>query len=1161
MPDSPSMLVECSVPVPPPCRRAGLAKACLAGLLLILMEVAAAAPSQLPLLSRDGLEGSPNVMFTLDDSGSMDWSYMPDDLDHTGSILFGMGAFSTGVDPAENTRTPYPRYQFVATDDGDLFTARFRSSAVNRIYYDPAVRFMPWSKADGTTMTDSSPAAARIDPMNAALGSADLTATATVNNVWCLSSGCALGTRDYYPATYFEMTGSDPMDVASFTRVRIAVDATSYDRPMTRTDCPVAGAGLEYRICTRAQELQNFANWFTYYRTRMYLVIASASQAFSTQDGGMRLGYGRINKGSSVVDGTSTNTIERGVREFTGADRTALFSWLHGRTGVGGTPLRRAMGDVGEYFRRSNNFGPWAELPGSGTTTKHLECRKSYNILMTDGYWNGEEAGNAAARDNIDNTAGPITPITGPDGQSWRYEPEAPYMDSASNTLADVAMYYWNRDLRPDLPNRVRPDPDNPAFWQQLVQFTVGLGVGGTLDPTTDLPALTTGSLAWPTPSENDATTIDDLWHAAVNSRGRFLSAGNPEEFELALTDILQRIAERESAEGGAAVSATTLDTPSVKFTPTYRTGRWSGDVVARNLDTSGVDTGIAWKASEKLPAPASRKIFMGVGGTATPVAFNWATMTGTQRLWLGMGGSSQLVAYLRGDRAKEGSGYRKRDSLSLLGDMVNSTPVLIGGLLDEQYNFLPSSAPGAATYRDFVAAKKARSRVMMIGANDGMVHAFRETDGVESFAFVPRALVGSLRKLAAPNYKHQFFVDGPLEEADAWFNDQWNNIVIGSLGAGGKSLFAINVTDTAALGAASVMWETTVGATGAPMHGLGYVFSPVQVGRLKDGRWAAFVGSGFESATGTADMLILDVATGALIKRLTTSGGTSNGLGGVRLVKDFENTVVAAYAGDLKGNLWRFDLSGVTPAEWVVGFGNKPLFVAKDGGGVRQPIQAQPEFVDHPEGGQLVIFGTGKLIEDSDLASSASQSLYGVWDRTPGRVASADGQQFGATDSLVVQTFGSSSTAGGVEFVNSSATAVDYSTRRGWRLNLTLATGLRAVDSPRLVRGYALFGVVAPNGSELACEVSSATGYNILVNALNGASPTHPVFDTNDDGKIDADDSKASTFATVADGNDTVQLGKNGVMVMQRALGQTEGRLAGRSLQRSWRQLLNYPR
>lgn len=1116
--------------------------------LAVISAPALSAPSQLPLLSRDGWEGKPNVVFTLDDSGSMDWSFMPDSVYNrysTGSV------YGTGFDPAEVNQIPFSRTRYISTNSDDILSVAWRSNQVNKVYYNPAIRYTPWADSDGTIWPDSPPTAAIVSPQAGTVSTTNLTTSGNVTATWCTSGGCWNRTLAYAPATYFQYNGGAETSTASYTRVRI-MDQAVHVRPVSRSECNVDLLDPNVRVCSQTQELQNFANWFTYYRRRMSLAIGASSQAFSQQGSGLRVGFGRINKNYGSIDGFGMRTMVRGVRDFNGTDRTDFFDWLHNSIGNGGTPLRRAMGEVGRYYEWADNRGPWGNEPGTSDNTAHLECRKSYHILMSDGYWNGSTATDAGARANVDNLTGPR--ITGAGGQEFQYAPVNPYKDNTGNTLADVAMYYWNRDLRPDLANRVRPDTENPAFWQNLVQFTVGLGVGGALDPETDLISLVNGTKSW-TPVNTLEGLVDDLWHAAINSHGQYLSASDPEQFATALSAILQSISERESAEGGSAVSSITLETSARKFIPTYQTLLWSGDVQAKLLDDSGVTVADLWKASEQLPAPQYRNIVIGNGGSKIARDFNWGAMSNAQKTALGANGNEALVNFLRGDRTGEGSTYRERDPDSVIGDMVNSTPLLIGGLLDEQYQFLPTGVPGGGSYRSYLATKAAREPLLFVGANDGMLHAFRDSDGVEAFAFIPKAVIPNLHELAQSSYSHRFFVDGPLNEADAYIGGGWKNYVMGSLGGGGRAVYAVDTTDTESLTRSSVKWEYK-------HNQLGYVMAPIAVGVGRNGKWIAYFGNGFESNAGRAELFMVDMETGSLIKRINTGVAGSNGLGGVRLVKDIHNVVVAAYAGDLKGNFWRFDLNSTATADWSVGFDGNPLFQATDTNGMSQPMMAQPEYITHPKGGQLALFGTGRLFSEADLALHNEQALYGIWDKTEGDTASVDGQQITATDTLIEQSFGTSSTATGTEYFASSSNHVDWETDRGWYLRLTLEAGQRAIYAPQIVRGFALFSTVAPTGGTgLPCDDSRSTGYNILVNALSGAAPTTPILNTNGDGTIDENDQTFSSYKTVADGKDTLMLGRKGVVVIQRAFGETTILLRGRALERTWRQLLNYPR
>lgn len=1104
-----------------------------------------AAPAQTPLLTRAANPATPNLVYTIDDSGSMSWRTMPD------STFSGISSYNFTHHPADSNGgySTYP----VTTRAADLISARLRSSAYNLVYYNPEIRYQPWAFSDNTSFPNAHPEAAWLDPTDrVAVGTATQRATAIADGkavnlvggftygkrIWCksatssspnlttasnnTSADCEEVTgEEFYPATYYVHNGGSFTNVSNFTRVRIA-DSTTFTRGPGRSDCAVTGATA---TCTRDQEYQNFANWFTYYRYRMLLAIGASSRAFAKQGDGFRVGYGRINKGATTIDGQSTGALVRGVRRFEGTSRTEFFNWLYQVEPTGNTPLRRAMDYVGQYYSRSDNPGPWGNTPGSNDPTDHIQCRKSYHILMTDGYWNSSEAGTSGANTNVDNASGPT--ITGPNSQSYTYSPVAPFKDSASKTLADVAMYYWNRDLRPNLENRVSPDSKNPAFWQHMVNFTVGLGLSGTLSYPSDLAALEAGTKSWPTVSGDTATTIDDLWHAAINSRGTYLSAKDPEEFSAALSSILQEIIERQANDGGVATAAATLQAGNRKYVPEYRTGSWTGNLRAYGLDALGQHTTLAWDAESKLPAHGSRNIYVGTrNGSPKAVEFKWASLSSALQSELGAGASSNLVNYLRGDDTYEGTTYRRRSAR--LGDFVNSQPVYVKGLVDMQYSLLPAGTPGRGTYDAFVSSKAGRNGVVFIGGNDGMLHAFRDTgtaaqQGTEVFGFIPRALLPTLNLLSSPTYGHRYYVDGPLVETDAYWGGTWRNLLVGSTGAGARAVFALDVTDTSAMGAGNVLWELDASVDAE----IGHILSPIEVGLMKDGTWAAVFGNGYDSASGKAQLFVVNAQTGAVIRKIDTGVGSGNGLGGVKLVRDENRVVVGAYAGDLKGNVWKFDLDASTASGWEVAFGGQPLYTAKFSG-TPQPITGTPDYMPHPKGGYMVLVGSGKLFEEGDQIDTSRQTLYGLWDQQT-LVKSGTGYVWTVepriTDpaSVVSNTFNATTVSGpeGQTFYQVTTTPLDWSIHRGWSLGQTLAAGQRNIFEVSTVMGLALFQTVAPTTtSSNPCLETSGEGFNIMVDAITGAMAP-PMMDTNGDGVVNHLDVPIAGYKSGADGRD----------------------------------------
>jgi type IV pilus assembly protein PilY1 len=828
-------------------------------------------------------------------------------------------------------------------------------------------------------------------------------------------------------------------------------------------------------------------------------------------------------------------------------------------------------------------------------------------MLMTDGMWNDAAASLSAAQANVDNTAAPT--ITGPNSQTYTYSPAWPYRDGTANTLADVAMYYWNHDLHPGLENRVTPTSNDPAFWQHMVNYTISFGASGTLNPATDLPALANGTKSWPAAGADRPENIDDLWHAAVNSRGMYLSARNTDEYSNALKDIIDDIAAVNGSEAGLAVSAKTLSTTSTtkKYEAEFSSARWSGDIKAINLASTGLDSGDPpWTAAANFPTYDSRNLFSyNKLATGTKgVAFNWTDLSSTMQTTM-LGGSTtitgaDLVNYLRGDRTKETGILRVR--ASMLGDIVNSTPILVKDQVDGQYAFLPKTSAFSAaqsTYRRFLVAKKQRNAQLFVGANDGFLHAFSDTNGAETFGFMPDSLLGKVKDLASLDYTHEYFVDGPLSEADIYDTSasKWRNLVLGGTGAGAKSLFAINVpvvsypasatavpaaltASQSAPGASDILWTISSADTTEPNNfsELGYVLQPPEHGVMMDGSWVMIVGNGYESASKKAQLFIINALTGALIKRLDTgvgSSGTPNGLGGVRVVRNDKKQIVAAYAGDLQGNLWKFDFSSATQSNWAVAFSGNPLFKTT----AIEPITAAPTYTLHPNGGVMVLFGTGQLFATGDDSTTAQRALYGVWDMVKlGAASTVATDRITVPETIVAQALSSSALTGTTGlFYGLTVTPVDYQiqlatetrpaymTKRGWRLPLTVGSGQRLVDNPEMAGGMVLMQTVTPSISQAACTASSLTRYGFLLDPFMMGS-TQPTFDTNADGVFTAaDNATAAGVLLIGSGPATILRVplQNKYLIAQARTGVKQNpwlQTQFNSSKRYWRQIISQP-
>lgn len=1059
----------------------------------------------------------PNIMFILDDSGSMHWEILPDD-----SIWsYYVYPRASGIYGGSDYTSWVPTYEA-----GFSYSARMRSPQTNPLYYNPAITYRPWSNSDGSLMANAVPGAAYHNPANTGAGTRDLTANNTQATNWdrCNAApptGCTTSTaaQTFFPAVYFYFNGGDQWNWTNYTMQEIRSTTATYSGHgrTSRTDC-TAGT------CTYAQEIQNFANWYTYGRSRVLAARAGIGRAFASQGTGMRVGFGAINKAAATIDGVAgTRTVVRGVRPFSGTDRTAFFTSLYGHTiPTSGTPLRRSLDDAGQYFSRTDNRGPWGNTPGTDdgvATSSHLQCRQSYTILMTDGYWNtgADPASTAAARLNVDGTAGPGH--TGPGSAVFNYTAVSPFTDGNSDTLADVAMYYWKNDLRSDLANAVPKSTINPAFWQHMSTFGVGLGVTGSVSPTSAFNAISSGAtIAWPVPTASDAAKLDDLLHASVNGRGGFFTASDPDVFATELSTILNAIVDRVSSSSAVASNSTRLTTNTHLYQALFKSGDWTGQLKAYPLLSDGTVAAEVWDAANVLPAHGSRNIkTRDNSGNAVNFSGALGTLTAAQ------------VEYLRGDdtnEIKNSTGptdtvHVFRNRTGKLGDIVNADPHYVK---DENfgYNVL---VPEGASYSAFVTGKSSRTAMVYAGANDGMLHGFRASDGVEQFAYVPNGTWSNLPLLTSPSYSHKYFVDGSPTAWDAYWGSSWKTVLAGSLGAGGKSVYLLNVSSPGTFSTSDVLWEFK-GNTTAQQNDMGFVLGTVTVARFADGNYWAVFGNGYESTNGKAVLFMVRADDPTTVKTIDV-GGTSNGLSTPLLVDTNGDRIVdLIYAGDLKGNAWKFDVTATNSSSWgsaytTTGGGPPapaPLFQAKDSSGNLQPITSTLEVGLAPTGasGYMVYFGTGKYYETSDNSTTSTQSVYGVVDSGSAFTGTNHRTQLQSQTIQYEATIPATVVGGVITVPEKRVRAltdnpVNYPTQKGWVIDLLTPPnppgtqkGERMITAPALFGGKLLLQTIVPSTSP--CDYGGAS-WLMQVNPATGGGLQAAGFDVNGDGSFNSSD------------------------------------------------------
>ena len=1053
---------------------------------------ASAQIAQEPLLNRPN-SVAPNLVLIFDTSGSMKEKYIYEygDAHTNGPLGPGPNASDANFNPGEN------------------------SPDVNKLYYDPRVRYPRRVSYDGTTLP--------VTPLDDGYwnvyfrnGSGPYTTGGPLTQL------SAYHNPSYSPPAHEVVAGSTntyPNDVTP---------ASLFPKFKNRSDC----VSLPF-ACSTLEERRNYTAWKLWYSSRALMAETALGVALQPLvSDSIRLGWGSL-KGIH-----SFQTLSSGVSSFSsgvGGGKDRFLNWLYSQNYADGTPNLHAVNNVGRYYERTDSDGPWGTTPNPSSTTfgtptgvistepisSHASCRRSFTLLVTDGYWN---SGQPTAPGNADARGFSISPPVGP---SFDYVPAAPYRDTFSNTLADVAMHYWGRDLRADLPNRVPPlqtaAGKNPSFWQNTSFYAVTLGLLGSLPRTATVTAeLAAGTRSWPQPVPNTPTTIDDTWHATINGRGELINANNSQELTDAISRVLTAVAGTPQTQSGVAVSATLLRTGTRKYKPEYVPGSWTGRLSAIELHpTTGNDTVppiIHWQVENGVDADGNP--LSTIPDHAARNIATWSGTAGTAFNAASTGLSVDLVNYVRGDSSKElrkpGGIYRNR--VSRLGDIVNSNPVFVRENVDLRYDDL-----GYPGYRDFVANKASRAGVLFVGANDGMLHAFRDSDGVETFAYVPKAVWPNLHKLAElpPAFRHRYFVDGPHSETDAYLGGNWRNLLLGSTGAGAKAVYALDVTDPNSMNPGKVLWEVNDSTPG--FTNLGHVLSEVQTGVTVNGQWIAVFGNGFGSANGYAGFFVVDLHTGQVLAERIPHTGPGNGMGGVRLVLDGNRRVIGAYAGDLLGNLWKLDLVG-NPVDWRVGLAGVPLYAA----GSAQPITAAPTVVPHPDRGHMVVFGTGKFFETGDASSPYNpQRLYGIWDAQPfGAVSTPPGATLSGSARLLQRTI-TTTTIGQAQYFTVSSGPVAWGDGegiglRGWYLDLPNA-GQRTVHPLEPLAGtFLLASTLSPESSappDVCVATGSGSGWVYIIDAVTGSGPTIAALDTNGDGFVNDMDVAVGGYRDAVDG------------------------------------------
>jgi type IV pilus assembly protein PilY1 len=1188
--------------------------------------------AQVPLSNSTTNPVKANLLYILDDSGSMARDYMPDNV------------------PARDSG----KYAFFAAQ-------------CNGLAYNPATVYRVPVNADGTAYpagTYTFPSTASAQPF------------------------------------YYTYRGNQPALAYTYNASGLDTTSTFY------SECN-STAGSRTDIFTRvvmtptSADVQNYRNWYTYYRTRMLMAKSATSLAFVGVPGSQyRVGFTTIS--SKRVSGT--NFLD--VADFAGSQKDSFFTNLFAATTNSSTPLRGALSKAGKYFAKK---GTRSDGTAQTYDPVQLSCQKNFAILTTDGYWNTDDevTGNSATSygpDRLDNndvgqqdsiaprpmydggvvtstvttpmrqvqhwtrtrtrtqvtteqqyeyrittsgcssgrsvvqrrtltrtrtaaqtettnydrpvtynsvvtitngvasspvrqgeSFGSYTPLSVNIGSwvngDWTAPSVSSYANSGScqtapvlpspnpstaslstasasgwssfsgytaatpassaavatgpavnspatssggsqNSLADVAMYYYNTDLRTNAlgnctgaggvnvcENNVAPNGVDSAVHQHLTTYTVGMGVNGVLNSANyrtggslDYEALRQGTRNWPVPGDGrGAENIDDLWHAAVNGRGQYFNAGDPTRLANSLLEALTNIgAQNGSGSGAAASTLQPVAGDSKLYIAKYTTVRWTGEVVARSIDpqTGEIGTRDIWSAEQRLDARVAGGVARNIyymqratgGNTGSLREFTYANLsadgvsghfdnacgktvplTQCSQGGFDVGGANNggnLVQYLRG---AEDARYRTR--LHKLGDIVGGAPV---------YVRKPPFQYTENDYAAFVATQASRAGVVYAAANDGMLHAFDGDTGEEKWAFVPTTVMDRMYRLADMDYanRHEFLVNGAPVVGDIFVGGAWKTILVGGLGAGGRGYYALDITNP---DAPQALWEFANDTTGGDGN-LGLSFGNPVITKRADNTWVVAFTSGYNNVApgdGNGRLFVVNANTGERLIAMSTQtaagvpAGTEaapSGLGKLNAWVDstIDNKALRYYAGDLLGNVWRFDIDSLVQPH------NAALRLAYLRGGspaVPQPITTQLALALVEDGGTgypVVYAATGQLLGVPDLSSTAVQSLYAIKDpmnNTPmGDV--------GASADFVRQTLSE-------ESVNAprkvSDNPVNWATHNGWKVDFIGAGERVNVDM------QVIFNSLSVTSNTLSSSACTAGGSSYLYNfgLKSGSAPS----------------------------------------------------------------------
>ena len=1100
-------------------------------------------PSNSPLETGSAASVKPNVMFILDDSGSMSYDYIGDEI--------GGNFCSTYVYNGSMTTTEYNFRETCGALSNTLTQEPNFASEFNPLYYNSNIQYdaPPALNNIGETIISQSYYNAKIDgftnptTVNLETYTKEIfycnkqspSSLEIFNTTICKRNGIdnvsADGTFDFYnqgyplgnykykvfyavPLTknkqgYYSIIAKEFCDnnfincstikttnypnEAKVRWCRTTSDAININL-ISGTSNGVArcqknydsNLGYKYprygkfkRNNLTTSELTNFANWYAYYRNRLNVMKSSLGFAFESIDDKTRVGFITINPGNPV----SSNKFLR-IDDFNITHKTNFYNKLYAQNANGMTPNREGLSRVGRYFGGVSDGINSGMINISNPDPVQYSCQQNFAILSTDGISNSN---NGIKLDG--------TQITNEDNINSGYSTRAVGAydgggSISSNTLSDVSMYYYKTDLRTqgvlatnNVP--VSSTDQNPA--QHMVTYTVSFGLSGKLNfsqdyisgKNSDFEEIKLGTKNW-----SSGLVPEDVWHAAINGRGIHYSASNSELLVEGLKGALSSVmAQVGSSSSAATPSPNITQTNNYVYSTTYRTIKWDSEIKANTIDhiTGNVNLTPLWTAQAQLNNNTNRNLYFisNSSGNSNLINFNNILSYSEGNLFKNKCALNQLSQCVNLDSSQKSlvdsgvnlvnyiKGQNTYEETNILNPLFRAREFILGDIVNSNLTYVdkPNYKWTDIGYSSFISSNSNRRPQIYVGANDGFLHAFDVTTGAEKWAVAPRQTLSKIYKLADKNYfiNHEFFVDGNIQTMDVFLNGEWKTILVSGMGSGSKGYFALDITNP---DSPKALWEicTDSSICSNTISDLGFSYgNPIITKRYFDDKWVVYISTGYDNSNGSGKVYELDIQNGSILRTLTTNTtySSTNQVGISKMNAYFDNysannKAKFLYAGDLNGNIWKWDLTDASlTSAYMIGS-------AVDSLGVAQPITTTLELAKINN--NIVIFaGTGKFLTITDFNNNQIQSIYAIKDNNTNYGIIRNNPNF------VKQDLNTNLTESTVSNKN-----IDWVNNGGWYIDFTSEVGERVNIDPKLAAGVLNVTTNIPGASECTIGGSS---------------------------------------------------------------------------------------